>query len=198
MANVVAVHSVVNSLVTFLRNSYPDTLRQRFGGVFRLLASGDLETMTNDEPTLTLYLYRMTLNDQLRNSQRANSQHANSMARLPLWLDLHFMLTAWADSALAEHALLTWAMREIHLNPVLNASMLSPDGGWDAHDIVQVAPAELSNEELMRVWDRLKPSYRLSMPYMARVVRIDPDVQPDTLPVVATDFGYGTLGQGNS
>jgi hypothetical protein len=193
MANVVAVHSVVNSLVTFLRNSYPDTLRNRFGGVFRLLSSGELESITDAETTLTLYLYRVTVNDHMRNSQR---QSGAAATLLPLWLDLHFMLTVWTDNALAEHTLLTWAMRQIHMNPVLNAAVLSPDGGWDAHDVVQIAPAELTNEELMRVWDRLKPSYRLSMPYIARVVRIDPDATPDALPVVVTDFGYGDTGQG--
>lgn len=192
MANVVAVHSVVNSLVTFLRNSYPDTLRTRFGGVFRLLSSGELESITDAETTLTLYLHRVTVNDHMRNSQRQGS----AAAQLPLWLDLHFMLTVWTDNALAEHTLLTWAMRQLHLNPVLNAAVLSPDGGWDAHDVVQIAPAELTNEELMRVWDRLKPSYRLSVPYVARVVRIDPDTGVDALPVVVTDFGYGGMEQG--
>lgn len=192
MANVLAVHSVMNSVVTFLRNRYPDDLRGRFGGVFRLLASGDLETITDAETTLTLYLYRLTLDDHTRNYGRPNGS-SGSAARLPLWLGLHFMLTVWTDNALAEHALLTWAMRELHMNPVLNASVLSPDGGWDAHDVVQITPAELTNEELMRVWDRLKPSYRLSMPYMARVVRIDPDTTPDALPVVLKDLGFGDL-----
>ena len=193
MANVLAVHSVMNSLVTFLRNRYPADLQGRFGGVFRLLASGDLETITDAETTLTLYLYRLTLDDQARSYGRPNTSSMGA-APLPLWLDLHFMLTVWTDNALAEHALLTWAMRELHMRPLLNASTLSPDGNWDAHDVVQITPAELTNEELMRVWDRLKPSYRLSMPYLARIVRIDPDPTPDALPVVVTDFGYGGNG----
>lgn len=186
MANVMAVHSVVNSLVTFLRNSYPKELHDRFGGDFRLLASGELEAVNDAEPTLTVYLYRVTLNDHMRNGQRNGA----AAAQLALWLDLHFMLTIWTNNALAEHSLLTWAMRQFHISPVLNASVLSPDGAWDAHDVVQIAPAELTNEELMRVWDRLKPSYRLSMPYVARVVRIDPEPTASQRPVVVTDFGF--------
>lgn len=187
MANIFAVHSVGNSLVTFLRNSYPEALRLRFGGTFRLLSSGELENLADAETTLTLYLYRVTHDEHVRNSQQASRP---AQTTLPLWLDLHFMLTIWTDSALAEQTLLTWAMQQLHLNPALNAAVLSPDGGWDAHDVIQVAPADLTNEELMRVWDRLKPSYRLSVPYMARVVRIDPALTPDTLPVVTADFAY--------
>lgn len=198
MANVLAVHSVVNSLVTFLRNSYPDELRNRFGGTFRLLSSGELETITDAETTLSLYLHRITVDDHLRNSRRPVGAGfgggADSGATLPLWLDLHLLLTVWTDNALAEHTLMTWAMRQIHANPQLNAATLSPDAGWDPHDVVQLAPSELSNEELMRVWDRLKPSYRLSMPYVARVVRIDPDLGPVGMPVVVKDFGFGGVG----
>ena len=36
------------------------------------------------------------------------------------------------------------------------------------------------------------PSYRLSVPYIARLVRLDPDKIFDANPVVATRFGYGT------
>jgi hypothetical protein len=191
MANVFAVHSVGNSLVTFLRNRYPDALRNRFGGTFRLLSSGEMEEIGDAETTLTLYLYRITHNEHVRNSQQPNRSAANL---LPLWLDLHFMLSVWTDSALAEQSLLTWAMQQIHMHPVLNAAVLSPDAGWDAHDVIQLAPAELTNDELMRVWDRLTPSYRISAPYTARVVRIDPEFTPDALPVVTTDFAYGDRG----
>jgi hypothetical protein len=39
----------------------------------------------------------------------------------------------------------------------------------------------------MRIWDALEPSYRLSVSYIARVVRIDGDASRG-LPVVATRY----------
>ncbi len=45
---------------------------------------------------------------------------------------------------------------------------------------------------MMRIWDALDPAYRLSVPYVARVVRLDPDAFVDASPVVAARFGYGT------
>lgn len=187
MANVFALHSVGNSLVTFLRNSYPAALQNRFDCTFRLLSSGELDTITDAETTLSLYLHRVTLNEHMRNQGRSNGVAAST---LPLALDLHFLLSIWTTSVLAEQTILAWAMLQIHRHPALNASILSPDAGWDAHDVIQIMPAELSNEELVRIWDRLRPTYRLSTPYIARIVRIEPDSELDALPVVDSRFIY--------
>jgi hypothetical protein len=40
----------------------------------------------------------------------------------------------------------------------------------------------------MRIWDALEPDYRLSLSYIARVVRIDPDETIEGREVVATRF----------
>ena len=43
----------------------------------------------------------------------------------------------------------------------------------------------------LRIWDALDPAYRLSVSYIARLVRLDPDAQQHTRPAVATRFAYG-------
>jgi hypothetical protein len=55
---------------------------------------------------------------------------------------------------------------------------------------VQLIPEELSTSDMMRIWDTLQPKYRLSLGYVARVVRIDPAEIPEQPPVVATRFNY--------
>jgi len=40
----------------------------------------------------------------------------------------------------------------------------------------------------MRIWDALAPDYRLSFPYIARVVRIDVAEGTEGAPVVATRY----------
>jgi hypothetical protein len=187
MANLFAIHSVGNSLVTFLRNSYPESLREDHGCTFRLLSSGELAEIGNIGTTLSLYLYRVTMNEHLRNLGQAGGVLDRNV---PLAVDLHYLLTVWANSALAEHTILSWAMRQIHLHPVLNISSLSPEADWGPGDVVQLIPAELSNEDVMRIWDALEPSYRLSVSYIARVVRIDADAGPDARPVVAQRFSW--------
>lgn len=186
MANIHAVHSVGHSLVTYLRNAYPEPLRTEQPCQFRLLSSGELGA--EDLATaLTVYLFRVTVNEHLRNAVGAG-QPPNS--KTPLSLDLHFLMTVWADNALAEHTVLAWAMYELHRHPVLDISALSPEGGWGAGDFVQLIPAELSTEDLMRVWDAVEPPYRLSVSYIARVVRIGGE-KVEVLPAASRRFGWG-------
>ncbi len=53
-------------------------------------------------------------------------------------------------------------------------------------------PAELSTEDVMRIWDAIEPAYRLSASYVARVVRIEPDEDLESFaPVVARRDLYG-------
>jgi hypothetical protein len=42
----------------------------------------------------------------------------------------------------------------------------------------------------MRIWDAIAPFYRLSVSYIARVIRIDADESETGLPVVATRQQY--------
>ncbi len=187
MANVFAVHSVGDSLVTYLRNSYPEPLRVAHPCHFALLSSGELNRLADPETTLSLFLYRVTVNEHLRNLGRVNG---GLDEHVPLAIDLHYLLTVWADSALVEQTLLAWVMRELFLHPILDASSLTPEAAWGPGEVVQVVPAELSNEDVMRIWDALQPPYHLSVSYIARVVRIDADVVESARPAVATSFAY--------
>ncbi len=190
MANVLAIHSVGTSLVAYLRNTYPSDLRTAHPCEFKLFASQEMGSTEERGTTLSLYLYRITMNEHVR-----NVRSTNDLIRVdaPMSVDLHFLLTVWADNALAEQTILAWAMRQLYQRPVLDRSTLSPEGGWDPSDIVHIIPAELSHEDLMRIWDALEPSYRLSLSYSARVVRIDPDAVSSGLPVVARNFKMAGL-----
>ena len=89
--------------------------------------------------------------------------------------------------------MLSWALLQLQMHPVLDSSSLSPEAGWNPGDIVHMIPAELSNEELMRIWDLLLPKYRLSVSYTARVVRIDRDPETGGPPVVEKDLLYSEV-----
>lgn len=189
MANLHAIHSVGHSLATWLKNAYPAALQPR--AEFRLVSSGELAAP--DEPasgTVLLYLYRVTVNEHLRNTKRANDP---SGSRAPLSLDLHYLVSFWADNALDEHTMLGWTLGHLHRHPVLDASTLSPEAAWEASDVIQLIPAELSTEDIMRIWDALHPSYRLSVSYIARVVRLEGEASKAAA-AVSGAFGYGGAG----
>ena len=189
MANVFAVHSVGSSLANYLTTSYPEPLRTDHPCIFRVMASGELDTLDPEDlgTALTFILYRVTINEHLRNSRVFDDQLRNS---IPLSLDLHYLMVVWANSALAEHTILAWAMRQLHQHPLLDTSYLTPEAGWSTGDVVQIVPEELSTDDLMTIWDALSRAYRLSVSYTARVVRIETEPIEEAGPVVATRFSY--------
>ncbi len=190
MANVQALHSVGNSIVTYLQNTYPTTQDSQPMPPckFALMSSGELDAPPPDEARLSLYLYRVTVNEHQR-QQRPDRMSPEQQA--PLGLDLHFLMTMWADKPQDELVAMAWAMRQLHLHPILDASSLSPEAGWGPDEVVQIIPSELSVHDMMRIWDAFEASYRLSVSYIARFVRLDPDRFDPAGPVVATRLGFG-------
>lgn len=202
MANVRAIDSLIQSLARWLGNAYDAARRpldQGGGGqtflpsfAFEVVSSSDLsrEDSAGDTTTgadrVAIYLYRASIDPHLRTAGRALSPDMNPV---PLSLNLHLLFSLWSTNASRDHLVLAWLMRELHLHPVLDAAALSSEAAWGADEIVHLIPSELSNEDMMRLWDALTPSYRLSVSYIARVVRIDPArVVTAHPPVVATRF----------
>lgn len=189
MANVLAIHSVCSSIATFLNNTYPTTTN----GVtmpacdFEVLSSQEMNSAPTEGSRVSLFLYRATVNEHSRQQRPSRAPHALPAS---LHLDLHILLSAWGPTAFDEHITMAWAMRQLHLHPLLDASSLSPEPGWESDEVIQIVPAELSTEDIMRIWDALEPSYRLSASYIARTVRLDPDSLPEAVPVVASRFTY--------
>lgn len=190
MSNYLRVHSVGDSIITFLRNTYPEPLRSEYPCEFRLISSGELAENENLGTSVTIYLYRAEIDKNTRNQAYTRD---SKLITHPLSLALFYLIIVWADSALAEHTITSWVMSQLHQHPILDKSTLSASGNWHHGDQVSVVPMEMSNEDLMRLWDVLSPNYRLSLPYVARVVRIEPDEVEEGLPVVATRFGYGDI-----
>ena len=188
MANIYSINSVGDSIIQYLRNAYPEELRDSHPCSFRVISSGEMEEDADDfDTSVTLYLYRIIMNEHVRNSPVSNS---SENSKIPLSVDLHFMMTVWSNSASSEHIITAWAMRQLHHHAIMDVSSLTEEGGWLPSDVVHIIPAELSNEDLMRIWDAVAPNYRLSLSYIARVIRIDPDDSEDNLPVVSTRFQY--------
>ncbi|QRN93093.1 DUF4255 domain-containing protein [Archangium violaceum] len=209
MANLLAIHSIGESLVSYFTTAYrayqalpPDQrvdLDLSANPQFALVSSKELgggsESVdpVQSRPALTLYLYRVTMNEHLRN------QHYTGLASdapPPLSLDLHYLLTVWADNAKDEHRLFTWAMHVLHNHQTLSASDLNDDGGWQPEELIQLIPAELSNEDLMRIWDTFQRPYALSASYIARVVQIEPELGQTGKPVVARRISLTNKGSG--
>ena len=121
-------------------------------------------------PALTLFLYRVDFNKTMR---AAWSGVGYQEGRSFLPLDLHFLLTAWAENAEWEHAILGRAMQIFDSLPILSGPLLQASGGWAAGDAIHIVMEEISTEAVMRTFDSLPVDYHLSVPYIIRIVRLD-------------------------
>lgn len=145
---------------------------------------------------LSILLYRVDFNKTMR---AAWSAVGNADGRGHLALDLHYLMTPWADNAEHQHMIIGRAMQVIERTPVLSGvTLYSPslpavpqyagEPKEAATDSVQLLLEEISTEALMRTFDSLPTDYHLSVPYVARVVRIDTHEEIDHPPVTDADI----------
>lgn len=195
MANIAAIRSVGTSLATYLTNAYRDTTFPpnvaKPDVTFTLTSIGGVRTEeipgSDTSVRVLIFLYRASMNQYLRNAGR---QTDPGMRPVPLSVDLHYLFSFWAESGENEQLALAWTMRQLHEVPVLDTSILSREAAWAPDDLIHLIPEEISTEDMMRIWDTLEPDYRLSLSYIARVVRINPDRIRDEREVVATRIDY--------
>ncbi len=193
MAGIHAIQTTCEAVVRLLQESYrPDLIESQMNLQFEVYATPDFKNhMTQG---LSLFLYRVHVNQ----SQRAPlGKYPDGRARRPqLPLDLHLLLTAWGTKASLQHVILGWAMRVLEDNPVLPAALLNGvrSGVFRDDETVELVVGQLSNEELMRIWDDLGTEYQLTVPYVARLVRIDSEIEiAQAGPVKQRSYNYGTL-----
>ncbi len=173
MANVFALHALADGTARYLDRAYPAELRTAHAATFEPINTGQLmrERAQGAGNRVTIWPYRVLVNEHQRNREFALRP---GRINRPLPLDVHLLLTVWADNAGDELLLFAWAMRELYRLPVLDRSVLTTvDAGLRADELIQLAPAEMSVEDMMRIWEAVTPSYRLSAPFVARVLQLD-------------------------
>jgi hypothetical protein len=143
---------------------------------------------------VSLFLYRAHINATQRSPLTKNAD--GNLRRQLLPLDLHFFITVWAPKASLQHAILGWTMRLLEDNPVISSALLNGvrEDTFRSDETVELVAGLLTNEELMRIWDDLGTEYQLSVPYVARVVRIESMQEiSEGEPVRQRQFEYGAL-----
>lgn len=171
MADHRAIAAVCETVIAMLRNAYRFEL---FGHNldFKVYTTADFERPM--AAGVSLYLYRIEVNGAQRNPilQRGSggSQHL-----LPL--DLHFLLTAWGTSASLQNTIAAWAMRVLADTPSLGAGQLNSLWAevFNQDESVEVLWESFGNDEITQLWDTfIRRQFQLSVPYMARVVQLEP------------------------
>jgi hypothetical protein len=199
MATVSAVAATTEAIVRLLRSSYNPTDLNNAPLDFQVYVADDFLKPMDEGVSLLLYrIYHDGTNRTPAGRILPNGQRGRT--KLPV--ELHFLLTAWAKTASLQHEIAGWMMRTLEDNPVLFPSLLNtykPDVFFP-EETVEVSLAQLSVEDMFNIWDVIiRHVYQLSVPYVARVVRIESTLGDSSGAPVQTrlmDFRQVELSQG--
>jgi hypothetical protein len=165
-----------------------------------LLQAGDFQAGPPMPEGLSLYAYRVAVNGTRRNLPPSVGPDGRRY-RAPLPLDLHFLLSPWAKTAVRQLRIIGWAMRELQNVPVLPAGLLNHYG--PEHDTFRPSEAvELFCEsptlqDMSYILEPIKSAQPLSVSYVARMVLIESAVPIDVgEPVQTREFAYGREAEG--
>lgn len=176
MAGYRAIAAVGRSIVDLLNRRFEQELPagQRPRAV--LAGANDFEKVESSPtaviryPAISLYFYRVVVDRETRPGWSTVAS-IDGVPRIPL--RLHFLLAAWDSVVENELEYLGMALRILESEPVLTGPLLHHSGDWDPADVIQVVADDLGQDSMSEAFQALTTQYRLSFPYVARVVCID-------------------------
>jgi hypothetical protein len=195
MANFRAIRATCDGVVALLKQSAHPKLFNNMELEFDVYRAENFDNPMS--VGVSLFPYHVSINAVQRTLPGRIDLKTRKQHRPQLPLDVHFILTPWAQDASLTLDILGWMMRTLEDHPTIGSSVLDPSGSIDFTDdeIVEIVAEPMTNEELFRIWDALPGDFRLSVPYVARVVRIDSPYEVGGGIVLERDLRFGRAKQ---
>lgn len=173
MASYKGVQGALTALEEFFKGRLPTDLSSGpTNAQVKLLGSQDIASKLSGN-LLGIYLHRLTIDDHGRARYFPNQGTNTNGPAAELPVNLHFLLIANATSATIEADLMAWAMVAIANHSQIDISHVQDiDDEWGQYELLNVTPAEMSTEDLMRIWDVFESAYTSTMAYTAKTVRL--------------------------
>jgi hypothetical protein len=195
MATFRAIAAVSNAIVRLLGSQYQPADFDTNPLEFKVYLASDFakSPMTAG---VSVFLYRVYVNNSFR-TPNGRPLPDGTRQRTQLPIDLHLLLTAWGKDATLQHTITGWMMRVLEDTPSFPPGLLNQwtAGVFRPDETVEIATTDLSTEELFRIWEVIGVNaYQISVPYIARVVKIESSLpQGDGEPVERRVFRMGEL-----
>jgi len=174
MANYRAIAAVSDAIAFLMESQYSPDDFDRIPLQFEVFLANDFASKALDAG-VSVFLYRVYTNATHRSPAGRYGQDGHRQ-RPMLPLDLHFLLTAWAKDSSLQHTIAGWMMRILEDTPNLPVGLLNHryPGTFQNDETVPLCLTELTTEELFRIWEVIvNNAYQISVPYVARNVRIE-------------------------
>jgi hypothetical protein len=146
---------------------------------------------------VSLYLYRITPAGEIRNYPPRIAPDGRKYKQL-LPINLHYILSAWAQEAAKQQRLLGWAMRILEDTPVLPSGVLNQSGPetdtFRPNEIVDLIMETISIYDMGAIWDVSKPNVQPSVGYIARMIGLESQLEiTEAAPVQTREFRNGKV-----
>jgi len=164
-------------------------------------AQFELYQMTNFQQPMdegiSLFLYRISPNQSRRNLPPTVGPDGRRF-RPPIPLDLYYIVTAWAPTAVRQQRLIGWTIRMFEDVPILPTGLLNNYGPepeiFRQGETVEVVLDSLTLQDLNNFWGVSKSSLQLSIGYVARMLHIQSSMPITEYKEVQTrEFGVGKV-----
>jgi hypothetical protein len=171
MARYPAIAATSEALLGLLESATAGT---EFSGMsFEHYQATDFQTPM--KAGVSLFLHRVTVNPNRNLSPRRDADGRRYRAAIPV--DLHYLLTAWADDAVKQQRLLGFAVRTVEDTPILPAGLLNHFGPepdvFRPEETVEVVWEAVSVQDLSDIWKVAQTKAQPSATYAARMVAIE-------------------------
>ena len=149
------------------------------------------------EEGVSLYLYRVAVNGTIRNRPPVTGPDGRRR-RPPIPLDLHYVLSVWARSAVKQQRLLGWTIRMFEDVPILPTGLLNNYGPepeiFQPGETVEIILESLTLQDFNNLWSATKTALPVSVGYVARMVGISSELPlTEAAEVQTRDFKTGAL-----
>jgi len=154
------------------------------------------------EEGVSVYLYRIAVNGARRNMPPQMGPD-RQRHRPPISVDLHYIVSAWAKTAVKQQRLLGWTIRMFEDVPILPTGLLNhygPDPDiFRPGETVELLLESLTLQDWNNLWSTTRSSPPLSVGYVARMVGIESGLPLSQPALVQTrDFKTGQAISGES
>lgn len=156
------------------RNYYQDHDNHLDGFSFRSITTNQFNQSISDQ--VTLFLYRIDV-DRTKRYKEIYQPAINAKPLKALSLELHYLLTVWADTPERQQSTLAYCMYVLDQFSILSGDLLQnidPTNEWHEGAEIKIQLESISNEDMLRLWDAVEPSYQLSVSYLVRTVLLQP------------------------
>jgi hypothetical protein len=193
MADFAAIGAVSSSLKTMLEQAITlSTEPQLAGTPIDLRSPKELRT-AGLTPVVSLWLYRITRNDDLINLPALRVPPRQILPR-PFPVNLHYLITPMTAQPIDSHRLLGRVLQIMHDTAILGGAFLDPSLVAGGVDQLRIHFEPHSLEELTRVWYALHEHYDLSCSYIVEYLPIASQREPvDAPPVLVAKADYAEI-----